>query len=182
MQDETSTFGLNRDKLASLWKLGAEVPEESARPDAEPGKAELLRRQLAESLPLDVGLAHMLPDILTIVCEKLRPFTGCSFGVLLLDPQTDLSVVEIIKDLHKKQAQSPPAGPRQDVATAVYYAAIASALVHHAVKITKLPYESLDRSFAELAGSDWLPADLRQLFGAAHRSCLPHMKTGGAPT
>ncbi len=83
------------------------------------------RDQLAESLPLDAGLARMLPNIVTLVCEKFRPFTGCSFGALLADAETDVLVLETIKDLHKKQAESAPAGPRQEVATAIYYAAIA---------------------------------------------------------
>jgi hypothetical protein len=174
--DESSTFGLNRDKLAKLWGLGTDLPQGASAPDCDRDKAELLRGQLAESLPLDAGLAHMLPNILTMVCDKLRPFTGCSFGALLTDPETDLLVIETIKDLHKRQAEAAKSGPIQEVATAIYYAAIASALVHHDVRITKLSYESLSKSFEGLAGSDWLPADLRQLLTEAHKCCIRHMR------
>jgi hypothetical protein len=173
--DESSTFGLNREKLAKLWNLGDDVPTERQPSDVAQDKAELLRNQLAESLPLDAGMAHILPNILTMVCEKLRPFTGCSFGALLVDPETDLLVIGTIKDLHKKRAESMPPGPLQDVATAIYYAAIASALVHHDVRITKLSHESLSRSFEELAKSDWLPVDMRQLFAKVHEACIRHM-------
>jgi hypothetical protein len=41
-----------------------------------------------------------------------------------------------------RRGRGPP-GPLQEVATAIYYAAIASALVHHDVRITKLSHESL---------------------------------------
>jgi hypothetical protein len=176
MDDESSVFGLKREKLAKLWKLAEDAAGTPQPLDAAPDKAELLRDQLAESLPLDAGIAGLLPDILTMVCEKLRPFTGCSFGALLLDPQTDLLLLETIKDLHKKQAQSAPSGPRQEVATAIYYAAIASASVHHQVKITKLSHESLKRSFEELSGSDWLPVDMRQLFTQASEIGVPRTK------
>lgn len=175
MADESSTFGLNREKLAKLWNLGDDAPADRQPPDAAQDKAELLRNQLAESLPLDAGIARMLPDILTVVCDKLRPFTGCSFGALLVDPETDLLVIETIKDLHKKRAESVPPGPLQEVATAIYYAAIASALVHHDVRITKLSYESLSRSFEELAQSDWLPVDMRHLLAKVHEACIRHM-------
>ncbi len=176
MADESSTFGLNREKLAKLWNLGDDVPTERQPSDVAQDKAELLRNQLAESLPLDAGMAHILPNILTMVCEKLRPFTGCSFGALLVDPETDLLVIETIKDLHKKRAESMPPGPLQEVATAIYYAAIASALVYHDVRITKLSYESLKRSFEELARSDWLPGEVKQLFTEAQENCFRHVK------
>ena len=176
MADESSTFGLNREKLAKLWKLGDGAVADQQASDATPDKAELLRNQLAESLPLEAGMAHMLPEILTAVCGKLRPFTGCSFRALLLDPVTELSVVETIKNLHKAQAESPPAGPKQEVATAIYYAAIASALVHHDVKITKLSHKSLSQSFSKLAAADWLEADVKQLLARAHESCLRHLE------
>jgi len=174
--DDSSTFGLNREKLAKLWKMGADASKESGDPDAEQDRAELLQQHLAESLPLEAGVAHLLPDILTVVCEKLRPFTGCSFRALLLDPETDLTILETIKALHKKQAESIASEPRQAVATAIYYAAIASALVHHDVRITKLSYENLRPSFEELAQSDWLPTDLKQLMVQAHESCLRHFQ------
>jgi predicted RNase H-like nuclease (RuvC/YqgF family) len=114
-----------------------------------------------------------------VVCEKLRPFTGCSFGALLLDPETDLTVIETIKVLHKRQAESTVSESRQAVATAIYYAAIASALVHHDVRITKLSYESLGRSFEELVRSNWLPPGMKQLFVEAHNSCIRHMEKSG---
>lgn len=176
MADESSTFGLNREKLVKLWKMGADVPDAPAGPSSEQDRAELLRQQLTESLPLDAGIAGLLPDILAVVCEKLRPFTGCSFGALLLDPETDLTVLETIKVLHKKQAESTSSEARQAVATALYHAAIASALVHHAVRITKLPYASLRQSFEELAQSDWLPEEMKQLFAEAHRTCVRHVQ------
>jgi hypothetical protein len=172
MADESSTFGLNREKLAKLWKLGDGAVPDPQPADADQDKAELLRSQLAESLPLEAGMARMLPGILTAVCEKLRPFTGCSFEALLLDPATDLSVVETIKDLHKERAESSLAGPKQEVATAIYYTAIAGALIHHDAKITKLSYESLSQSFAELSVSEWLPAGIKKLLGLAHDLCV----------
>jgi hypothetical protein len=175
MQDESSTFGLSREKLSKLWKIGKVRPHDKDDLNKEQEKAELLQNQLAESLPLDAGIHHLLPNILTVVCEKLKPFTGCSLKDLLLDPETDPLVLKTIKDIHKKQAESAPLELEQEVAIAVYYVTIASALVHYDVKITKLPYRDLSQSFDELCKSNWLPLDLKNLLGEAHRLCIRHV-------
>jgi hypothetical protein len=71
MQNESSTFGLSREKLSKLWKMGKDKSDNQDDLDEEQKKAELLQEQLAESLPLDAGMAHMLPNIFTLVCEKI---------------------------------------------------------------------------------------------------------------
>ena len=179
MPDESSTFGLNREKLGKLWKMGAELPEKKTDSNLEIRKAKLLQSQLSESLPLDEGMHHLLPDIFTVVCEKLKPFTGCSFKDLVMDPQTDPVVLETIKNYHKKQAQSISSEMGQEIAAIIYYTAIASALVHHDTRITKLSYKDLSRSFTELQKNNWLLAELKNLFIRAYNKCSKHLKNAG---
>jgi len=176
MQDESSTFGLNRKELAKLWRMGEDAPSERGGIDEEQMKAELLQDQLAGSLPLEAGMRYLLPDILTAVCKKLRPFIGCSFRALLLDPETDPLVLRAIKDLHKRQAESGPSELEQEVATTIYYAAIASALVHHDIRITKFSYKYLGETFAELRESKWLLSEIENLFDKARRLCSKYIK------
>ena len=175
MRDESSTFGLNREKLSKLWQMGKDIPQQQADFNEEQRKAELLQAQLAESLPLDAGMQHLLPNILAAVCRKFKPFIGCSIKDLLLDPQTDLLVIKTIKDLQKKRAESACSELQQDVATVVYYAAIASALVYHHIKITKFSYKALDCTFTELSQNNWLIKDLKILFISALELCSKHM-------
>lgn len=177
MQDEPSTHGLNHEKLAKLWKMGQGLPEDHRNVDTDQDKAELLRDQLAESLPLDAGVAHLLPSILGEVCEKLKPFTGCSVKDLLTDSETDPLVAEAIKDIHKKQAESAPSECAREVATAIYYAAIASALVHQDTRITKFSYRDLGEAFARLRESTWLPSGLKDLIDEAHKICIQRVNS-----
>ena len=74
MQDESSTFGLNREILSKLWQMGKDVPQQQSDFDEEQQKAELLQSQLADSLPLEAGMQHLLPNILSVVCKKFKPF------------------------------------------------------------------------------------------------------------
>ena len=175
MPDEPSTFGLNREELGKLWKMGAEYPGGEPGANTETKKAELLQAQLAESLPLDEGMHQLLPDIFTMVCEKLKPFTGCSFKDLLLNPQTDPVVLESIKNYHKKQAESVHSDVEKEIAAIVYYIAIGSALVHHDTRITKLSYKDLSQSFDELKENNWLLTELKELFSRAYDQCNKHL-------
>ena len=176
MQDDSSTFGLNREELSKLWQLGEDLPPGQEDLDTAEQKAELLQQHLAESLPLDAGMAQMLPELLNVVCDKLKPFTGCSFQSLLLDPKSDLSVIETIKELHKKQSESAPSDMQRKIAIIIYYAAIASALVHHKTKITKYSYSDLVQSFAEMIQDEPLPADLKELITRAYELCGAHIE------
>ncbi|MHC4439717.1 MAG: hypothetical protein ACYS3S_20355 [Planctomycetota bacterium] len=175
MHDKSSTFGLNRKKLSHLWRIGKDIPQQEEGFEEEQRKSDLLQAQLSESLPLEVGMQHLLPDILSAVCRKFKPFIGCSIKDLLLDPETDLLIIKTIKDLHKKRAESAPSGLQQDVTTAVYYAAIASALVYHDIKITKFSYKVLGSTLTEMSQNKWLTTDLKILFGRAHELCSKHV-------
>jgi len=172
MQKDSSTFGLSREKLSKLWKLGEDKSYNKDDLDEEQKKAELLKEQLAKSLPLDAGMQHLLPKVFTVVCEKFSPFTGCSYKDLLLDQKSEPLILETIKDFHKEQAESAPSELEQEIASIVYYTAIASALVYHDVKITKLSYKNLSQSFNELRVSNWLFSDLKNLFSRAYDQCI----------
>lgn len=175
MQDDSSTFGLNREILSKLWQMGKDVLPEQGDFDEEQKKAELLQSQLADSLPLEAGMQHLLPNILSAVCKKFKPFIGCSIKDLLLDPETDLLIIKTIKDQYKKRAESASSELQQDVATVLYYAAIASALVYHDIKISKFSYKVLGPMFAELIQNNWLTKDLRNLLNRALELCSKHV-------
>ena len=174
-KDESSTFGLNREKLSKLWQIGKDVLQKGGDFDNEQKKAELLQAQLSESLPLDAGMKHFLPNIFSVVCKKFKPFMDCSIKDILLDPGTDISIIKIIKDLYKKRAESASSELEQEIAAIVYYTAIASALVNHDIKITKLSYKDLSRSFVELSEANWILPNLKNLFSEANEKCAKQL-------
>ena len=63
-----------------------------------------------------------------------------------------------------------------DAATAVYFAAIASALLFHDRKITTFSYKSLDESFSKLINEKWIVKDIAELFDRACRVCRQKSK------
>ena len=175
MKDDSSTFGLNRKKLSKLWQIGKDVPQQESDFDDEQKKGELLQAQLSESLPLDASMGHFLPNMFSVVCKKFKPFMDCSIEHLLLDPGTDISIIKIIKDLHKKRAESAPTELEQEIAAIVYYTAIASALVNHDIRITKLSYKDMSQSFVELYENNWIIPNLKNLFSKANEKCIKQL-------
>ena len=85
-------------------------------------------------------------------------------------------LVEKIKDYSKKLVISAKSDAEHDAATAVYFAAIASALISHDRKITTFSYKSLDESFSRLTNEKWITEDIAELFSRACRVCRQKSK------
>jgi hypothetical protein len=185
MQDESTTFGLSHEKLAKLWGVGADAQADQDKPSEDQRRAELLRDQLAESLPLDPAVSSALPEALSHVLEQFNPLPGCSVGSLLLDPETDPVVVWQIKDWYRQKAESGPSAPKRQVATAVYYAAIAHALLFQEQslfqenRITTFSYGDLEEHFSQLLSIRWLTPDLVGLFKRAYVVCRKRKEASG---
>jgi hypothetical protein len=183
MKKESTTFGLSHEKLARLWGVGDEAWADRAKPTQDQRKAEALRDQLAEALPLDPAVSVVLPEALSLVLEQFHPLADCSVGSLLLDSSADPTVVGQIKDRYRQKAESSACEAERQAATAIYYAAIAHALLFQEKawfrenRITTFSYQELEAYFLQLHGLGWLTPELVRLFERAHVVCREKGKT-----
>jgi hypothetical protein len=175
MDKDSTTFGLKPGKLAQLWNIGDNADQD--KNEENDNQTKRLRDRLAEKISLDKIVAQILPKAFAQVCKEIQPFTGNSCGVLLNDPLTDITILEKIKDNHKKLAQHLNTDTEYEVITAIYYAAIASALVYHDRKITSFSYDHLNDKYNSLLQNTWLTPDLRNLFQKAAAVCGRKMKS-----
>jgi hypothetical protein len=176
MAEESSTFGLSPEKLARLLNIGSDIGKTNDAINSEERKAELLQDWLTATLPLDAVLLESLPVILQRLCRQLQPHLGEQFKKVLKDPQTDILVIRKIKDYSKRFVTSARSEAEHDAATVIYFAAIASALLFHDIKITKFSYKTLDESFSKLIGEKWINADIAELFSQARLVCRKKSK------
>lgn len=166
-----STTGLQLEQLGRLMRIGddREPPKDEAERDEL--TAELLRERLMGTLPLPSTIVDALPLVLKPVCPALAPMGGRQLGEVLLDPQTDLAVIKEIKDYGRRLADReeyrPNRGPEYAAAVAIYYGAIAAALVFHDEKITSFSFEKLTEALAEVAGKPWMTSELKDLLKRA---------------
>ncbi len=177
MDKKSSTFGLSAEKLSNILKIGSDTSRAKGQTDQEQIKAKLLQEWLSTSLPLDKVLVESLPSILARVCRQLQPLAHESFGNLLQDPKVDIEAIKKIKDHSKKLVKSAKSDSEHEAAAAIYYAAIANALVFHKHRITKISYQNLEDTFSSLAKSNWLSPELVELFKKAQTFCRKKAKS-----
>ena len=176
MKKDSTTFGSDPDKLAKLWTIGADTKKDRIKLDENQAKSELLHDMLASKMPLDEAVAQMLPKVLSELCKHIKPFTGDSFGLLLSDPDTDLSVLKRIKDYSKNLSKNFHSEAEHDVVAVIYYAAIASALINYGQRISSFSYENLLNAFSSMLEARWITPKLIDLFQKAHEYCAKKVK------
>jgi hypothetical protein len=171
MNKEPENIDLSPEQRKRLLSLGLSSKVSEAMTDSEEEKSDLLYDILTRTLPIDEMIVDSLPCVLRSLSRKLRSVAGEPLADLLQDPKTDISVVEEIKVYAKESGKSSKSKGESDVFLAVYYAAIASALLFHNKKITQHSFEDLEQFFSSLAKKSWVLQELKILFKRAHEYC-----------
>ena len=166
-----STLGLNPESLARLLGIALYSDSDEGKDNSTHTTAQLLKARLAGTLPLDTTVVEELPAILGQLRKNLMPLGGRTLGEALIDSKSDLGVIKKIRRYAKKMASRKRSEADRAVAVAIYYAAIANALVFHDVKVTTHSYESLEASFAKLINKPWMSAELNILFVRSIKLC-----------
>jgi len=169
--EKESTFGLRLDQMASLFSMSVGEPDPSDEEGEREQMAALLQEQLASALVKRSLLFDTLVMMLDQQGHDTRFLAGTSLGEVLLSPQSDVALLQGIKNCGKKLSERLDSQAESALATTLYFAALASALVHHDRKITQHSYEKLDESFALLIEKRWMDQGLAELFSRARRIC-----------
>ena len=104
--------------------------------------------------------------------EELQSVSGLPLGDILQDSQTKIAVIRRIKDFAKELGNSAKDKIERDVALAVYFAAIASALVFHEARISQYSYEQLAQSFEAFGEDNWITPSLATMYKGARKYCV----------
>lgn len=166
-----STSSLEQEKLARLLRIGNEEersPIESNANVSDSDKVDMFWEMLTVALPSTAPRIESVPEIIRRAC--IRPWAQQG-AFSLADPGLGLAAIRGIKEQAKILAQEAGAGPRCEVATVLYFTAIASALVFHSTAITKSSSAKLRRSFSDLRAMTWLPEDIVKLLDRASETC-----------
>jgi hypothetical protein len=164
----TRKHRLNRESTSRLLRVGLE-PETPS--DGNQGREDLLLDLLGSKLPPDLALIHSLPAMVKSLSEDLAALSGSSLNDLLTDPQTKPTLLRQIKDYAKERGSASANEVDRDVALAIYYAAIAAAMVNHKARISSHGPAHLAEAFRTLTRHEWVPQGLRLLFEEAMRHC-----------
>ena len=129
--------------------------------------ASVLRHQLSATLRSD--LFESLPEeavAVDSIAEHKSLIEG-SYRELLSHTDPPVALLRVVKDFAKMcRSRNKGLIPR-DIATVLYYAAIAAARVQLGERITSIPDESLKEGLDWALARPWLDGHLRALFSAA---------------
>jgi len=171
MNREPTTYGLSRKKVVSILQIGSEKEEADQGHSAQENTAELLRDRLAQPFLSGHNSNSCVSDLSSIPCQAAALIRIDMIGDRLWNAGTTISMLKKLKELGKSLFSEGKSTPQRDVGLTIYYGAIANALVSRDVRITRLPYPELLRSFVALADNEWMHPQLQALFRRAIDYC-----------
>ena len=166
-----STYGLTLDQMADLLSVGIDEANFLDEISDSETTAQVLQNQLVTSISRNSSLLDSLLVIIGKMGYGMESFSGKSLGDLLLNSDTDISLIKAIKTYSKKLSLTLDSGDKHNVAVTIYHAAIASGIVYHDQKISSSSYRTLVDSFTVFMEKDWLTPELKELFSRARDIC-----------
>ncbi|UCF14199.1 MAG: hypothetical protein JSW59_12365 [Phycisphaerales bacterium] len=171
MNKEETTYGLSREKLVRILRIGSMKVDRQHVSSVQQDTADLLRQQLAQPFPSGSTLDSQAPGLSEVPCHPAALMRLETVGELLWNRGTPTSLLKRLRKLGKRLFSEGKTTSQRDAGLTIYYGAIANALISHDVRITRLPYLELRRSFGQLVDKEWIPPRLQNLFREAHEYC-----------
>jgi hypothetical protein len=166
-EHDSSTVAIksHAKELAELMASGWENAR-LWRPDE---LAAILRHQMSAPMLVDLGSFDAATATRLKTLSEGQGLLLKSFGDLFHHPAPPLELVQLVKNFAKSNIDHPESGLPGEVASALYYASIAAALVHLDKRISQLPDVDLLRGFRWLEVQPWLDDRTKALLAEAMR-------------
>jgi len=161
-------FDADHGPLSSLFNM-APVAERLWRDD-ELGA--MLQHQLTAPLRVDLINMHKDAAVGVRTLADAQGLTLKSFGDLLAHPHPPIELLKITKDFAKACRLSPHSSLPREIASVLYFASIAAALVRCQRRITGLTNDALTEGLHWVLARPWVDTPTRALIEA----CLPLLK------
>jgi hypothetical protein len=166
MSDFDSSAALTKGRAKELAALMSTSDESSPLWRADE-LAALFRHQMSAPVLMDLGSFDPR------TAEQLETLTAAqglllsSFADLFDHPAPPLALLQLVKDFAKANRDHPESGLPREIATALYFASIAAALVRLDKRISQLPEAELQRGLRWTQEQRWLDEKTRALLDDA---------------
>lgn len=158
-------FKRHAKELAELMATGWENtrlwrPEELAA---------IFRHQMSAPMLVDLGSFDAPTATKLKTLSDAQGLLLKSFADLFNHPAPPLELLQLVKNFAKANVDHPESGLPGEIASALYYASIAAALVHLDTRISQLPDADLRRGFRWLQEQPWLDENTKGLLAEARK-------------
>jgi len=172
MSDFDSAAALSKSPPKSLAAFLAAKAEDARlwRPEE---LSAIFRHQMSAPILVDLGgfdpaTASRLKNLSEAQCLLLK-----SFGDLFHHPVPPLELLTLTKDFAKANMDHPESSLPQEVAGALYYTSIATALVRLGARISQLKDADLRRGLNWTKDQPWVDQPTREILDQALQQLLP---------
>jgi len=151
------------EKLSALMATGEErsklwQPEELAA---------IFRHQMSSPVQLDLGAFDPRTANRLRTLSEAQGLLLKSFSDLFHHPVPLVELLQLVKDFAKANLDQPESGLPGEIAAALYYTSIASALVRLDRRISQLPDPDLLHGFQRIMEQTWLDEKTKALLAKA---------------
>lgn len=163
---------LKPDQLIQMLSIGIE--DNSSKPAAL-GTDEQIGNYFYRLISRKIPRQSSIVDSILIFLRENQRYgdlaKGRSLSELLLDASCPIGLFEAVKETSKRICQTAISKGENAVAAAIYYAAIAAALIHCNTKISSHSWETLKTSFEDLLAKPWMTGPFSELLEKARQRC-----------
>jgi hypothetical protein len=158
-----AVFKSRAKELAALMATGEERAK-LWRPDE---LAAMLRHQMSAPMLVDLGSFDARTATKLRTLSEAQGLLLKSFSDLFHHPAPPIELLELVKNFAKSNLDHPESGLPGEIASALYYTSIASALVHLDSRISQLPDSDLRRGLHWTEEQAWLDEKTKGLLAQA---------------
>jgi hypothetical protein len=179
MPDSNSSSAVFKSRAKELAALMA-TSEERARLWRPDELAAIFKHQISTPMLVDLGCFDPRTATRLRTLSEAQGLLLKSFSDLFHHPAPPVELLQLVKDFAKANLDHPESGLPGEIASALYYTSIASALVHLDARITKLQDADLRAGLNWTREQGWLDQATKELLGAALAKISAGQK-GGQP-
>jgi hypothetical protein len=168
MAESESAAAVFRSRVKSLADLmAAGTGTDAARLWRPEELAAIFRHQMGAPVLVDLGGFDPGTAVKLTVLSEAQGLLLKSFSDLFRHPAPPLELLEVTKEFAKANMDHPESSLPREIAAALYYASIASALVRLDARISQLKDADLRRGLTWAAEQPWISEEARELFHQA---------------
>ncbi len=165
-----SFYGKKRGNILRFINECVSDQIDTSNKDSDTAMALLMDHYLGAVIIAERHVADGLTSILRHIYKEVSSQAGRSVKNYLVDPSTPVELLKEIKEYHQRVAKTSHSEAERRVATAVYFGAIASALVFHHQKMTSYSFGKLGQAIHKLLGMPWINPNLKALLEQAGKA------------
>lgn len=158
-----AVFRSHAKELAALLASG----EERARLWQPDELAAIFRHQISTPMVVDLGSFDPRTAIQLKLVSEAQGLLLKNFSDLFHHSAPPVELLELVKNFAKANLDHPDSGLPTEIAWALYYTSIASALVHLDKRISKLQDAELQRGLGWMREQAWLDEKTKDLLAKA---------------